>query len=72
MDDLQRRLKDAPKAAGQSRIYVHGEKEVEEARRRTEQGIPLEEKVLADLALLARELGIRMKFARCNEHVQGI
>jgi len=63
MDDLLRRLKDAPKAAGQSRIYLPGEKEAEEAMRRAEQGIPLDEKVLADLALLAKELGVRMKLA---------
>ena len=30
MDDLQRRLKDAPKAEGQTRIFIHGEKEYEE------------------------------------------
>ena len=61
MDDLQRRLKDAPKADGQSRIYIHGEKEYEEARRRTAEGIPLGGAVMADLALLANELGITIE-----------
>jgi LDH2 family malate/lactate/ureidoglycolate dehydrogenase len=61
MDDLQRRLKNAPKAEGQSRIYVPGEKEYEEAARRTSQGIPLEGKVVRDLARLAQELGLNLE-----------
>jgi len=49
MDDLQRRLKNAPKSEGQNRIYIHGEKEFEEAERRLRDGIPLNPKVAADL-----------------------
>jgi LDH2 family malate/lactate/ureidoglycolate dehydrogenase len=58
MDDLQRRLKEAPKAEGQDRIYVHGEKEYEEAERRSRDGIPLNPKVAADLVSLGEELGV--------------
>ena len=58
MDDLQRRLKSSPKAEGQSRIYVHGEKEFEEAERRSRAGIPLNPKVLAELETIAGELGV--------------
>lgn len=58
MDDLQRRLKDAPKAEGQTRIYIHGEKEYEEAERRARGGIPLNPKVAADLKGIAQELDI--------------
>jgi L-2-hydroxycarboxylate dehydrogenase (NAD+) len=58
MDDLQRRLKSAPKAEGQARIYVHGEKEYEEAERRSRDGIPLNPKVTADLRSIADEIGI--------------
>lgn len=58
MDDLQRRLKEAPKAEGQDRIYVHGEKEYEEAERRSRDGIPLNPKVAADLASIGEELGV--------------
>jgi L-2-hydroxycarboxylate dehydrogenase (NAD+) len=58
MDDLQRRLKEAPKAEGQDRIYIHGEKEYEEAERRSETGIPLNPKVAADLQAIGEELGI--------------
>ena len=41
MDDLQQRMKNAPKAAGQDRIYIHGEKEYEQVERRSLEGIPL-------------------------------
>jgi L-2-hydroxycarboxylate dehydrogenase (NAD+) len=58
MDDLQQRLKNAPKVEGQTRIYIHGEKEYEEAERRSRQGIPLNPKVAADLRAIAGELGI--------------
>jgi L-2-hydroxycarboxylate dehydrogenase (NAD+) len=58
MDDLQRRLKSAPKAEGQDRIYIHGEKEYEEAERRSREGIPLNPKVVADLEEIGRELGV--------------
>jgi len=58
MDDLQRRLKDAPKADGQDRIFIHGEKEFEEAERRMREGIPLNHKVYADLKQIASELDV--------------
>ena len=58
MDDLQRRLKSAPKADGQTRIYIHGEKEYEEAERRSRGGIPLNPKVAADLRAIGREVGV--------------
>jgi LDH2 family malate/lactate/ureidoglycolate dehydrogenase len=58
MDDLQRRLRNAPKAEGETRIYIHGEKEYEEAERRAREGIPLNPKVAADLRALAAEMGM--------------
>jgi len=58
MDDLQRRLKKASKAEGQNRIYIHGEKEYEEAERRSRDGIPLNPKVAADLRAIAAEVGV--------------
>ena len=58
MDDLQRRLKSAPKADGQTRIYIHGEKEYEEAERRSREGIPLNAKVAADLRAIGGEVGV--------------
>ncbi|MDY7041846.1 MAG: Ldh family oxidoreductase [Chloroflexota bacterium] len=58
MDDLQQRLKNVPKAEGQNRVYIHGEKEYEEAERRAREGIPLNPKVAADLRAIADELEV--------------
>lgn len=58
MDDLIRRLKGGRLAEGATRIYIHGEKEFEEAERRSQAGIPLGAKVVASLQQIAAELGI--------------
>jgi LDH2 family malate/lactate/ureidoglycolate dehydrogenase len=58
MDDLQQRLKSVPKAEGQDRIYIHGEKEYEEAERNARKGVPLNPKVAADLRAIGDELGV--------------
>ena len=58
MDDMIRRLKGGRLAEGAARIYVHGEKEFEEADRRAAQGIPLGTKVEASLKQIAADLGI--------------
>jgi LDH2 family malate/lactate/ureidoglycolate dehydrogenase len=58
MDDLIRRLKNAPKADGAERIYIHGEKESEESERRLKQGVPLNPKVAEELRSIGRQLGI--------------
>jgi L-2-hydroxycarboxylate dehydrogenase (NAD+) len=58
MDRFIRELKNANLADGATRVYVHGEKEFEEADRRASQGIPLGAKVEASLRQIAAELGI--------------
>ena len=58
MDDLQQRLKDVPKAKGQDRIYIHGEKEYEKTEAYQRDGIPLNPKVAADLRALGQELQV--------------
>ena len=58
MDDLQRRLKNTPKAEGETSVYVHGEKEYEEAEVRSREGIPLNPKVAVDLQAIGDELGV--------------
>jgi L-2-hydroxycarboxylate dehydrogenase (NAD+) len=58
MDQLIRGLKHGNLAEGAERIYVHGEKEFEEAGRRSEQGIPLSAKVEASLKQIAAELDL--------------
>lgn len=58
MDTLQEMLRSAPKARGQDRIYIHGEK----AEARTEEnrrlGIPVNDTVWQELGALGRELGV--------------
>ena len=48
----------APKAAGQDRIFIHGEKEFEKAERYAREGIPLLEKVVAELKQKGAEIGV--------------
>jgi L-2-hydroxycarboxylate dehydrogenase (NAD+) len=58
MDDIIRRIKASPKAEGQQRIYIHGEKEFEAVEERMATGIPLSPEVAADLKAIAEELKI--------------
>jgi LDH2 family malate/lactate/ureidoglycolate dehydrogenase len=58
MDQLLRGLRGGNLAEGAARIFVHGEKEYEEAERRAAQGIPLGAKVEASLRTIATDLGI--------------
>jgi LDH2 family malate/lactate/ureidoglycolate dehydrogenase len=58
MDDLIRELKTGDLAEGAERIYVHGEKEFEEADRRAAHGIPLGSKVEASLKQVAADLDV--------------
>jgi len=62
MDRFIRELKNGNLADGATRIYVHGEKEFEEAERRANQGIPLGAKVEASLRQVAAELGVPYEF----------
>jgi LDH2 family malate/lactate/ureidoglycolate dehydrogenase len=58
MDDIVRRLKDTPRAEGQSRIYIHGEKEFEATERYRAEGVPLVGKVYEDLRAIGGETGV--------------
>src|SRR5438309_2405374 len=58
MDRLCRELKESPKAHGQERIYVHGEKSFARMERFREQGIPLDPKVVDGLKKIGTDLGI--------------
>ncbi len=62
MDDLIRRLKEAPKVEGAKRIYIHGEKELEETKRLEKEGVPLNSKVIEDLRSIAKQLGMNKPF----------
>jgi len=58
MDRFVQELKGGNLAEGATRIYIHGEKEFEEAERRASKGIPLDAKVEASLIKIAADFGI--------------
>ncbi len=58
LDELERLLKDAPKAQGQERIYIHGEKEHEAMEVNRREGVPVNAQVLSELGTLGRELDV--------------
>jgi len=58
MDDIIRRMKGTPKAAGQDRVYIHGEKEYEVADDRQVHGVILHPKVIADLKAMSQEFSV--------------
>ncbi|HBP38355.1 MAG TPA: malate dehydrogenase, partial [Clostridiales bacterium] len=51
-------LRQSQKAVGQSRIYVHGDKEVESADEKRANGIPVNEKTLAEMQRIAEYLQV--------------
>jgi len=58
MDRLARELKDSPKAQGQDRIYVHGEKSFARMEKFRKEGIPLDPKVVDGLKKIGTDLGV--------------
>jgi L-2-hydroxycarboxylate dehydrogenase (NAD+) len=58
MDVFIDRARSSAKATGQSRIFIHGEKEFETAEERRQMGIPLGPKVVASLREIAAELDL--------------
>lgn len=58
MSTLLRELRESPKADGQSRIYTHGEKEVESAREKMVTGIPANEKTIDELKMIGGQHGL--------------
>ncbi len=58
MDQLLSALKDSPKAEGEERIYIHGEKEFEKAELARIEGIPLSEVTVKSLISAGNEDGV--------------
>src|SRR6184192_1069377 len=58
MDRLVRELKDSPKAQGQERIYVHGEKSFARMEKFRKEGIPLDPKVVEAMRQVGTEIGV--------------
>jgi len=57
-DRLARELKESPKAQGQDRIYVHGEKSFARMEKFRKEGIPLGPKVVEGLKKIGADLDI--------------
>ncbi len=58
MDQLLEELKNAPKAEGHDRIYIHGEKEFELADRYAQEGVPVMEEVVKGLKEVGDKVGL--------------
>lgn len=55
---MLRELREEPKAQGQSRIYIHGEKEIESERRMLLEGVPVNQRTFEELTAIAASQGI--------------
>jgi L-2-hydroxycarboxylate dehydrogenase (NAD+) len=62
MDRLSQELKNSPKAEGQNRIYVHGEKSHARTEKYRREGIPLGTAVVESLRQVGTELGVPLSF----------
>lgn len=58
MDALFRQLTQSPKAAGQERIYIHGEKEFERSQKSLHEGVPVMTEVVRGLIADGDEAGV--------------
>ncbi len=58
MDRFIQELKDAPKAVGQERIYIHGEKEFELAEKHEKDGLPIMVEVVESLKVSGEQAGV--------------
>lgn len=70
MDRLIRMMKEAPKAVGQERIYIHGEKEFELAERYEREGVPLLKEVVRQLQASGEEVGVPFDLTPAGETVE--
>jgi LDH2 family malate/lactate/ureidoglycolate dehydrogenase len=58
MDRYIEELKNAPKAVGQNRVYIHGEKEFERSERYRTNGVPLLANVASGLVEIGSDVGV--------------
>jgi LDH2 family malate/lactate/ureidoglycolate dehydrogenase len=59
MSTLLRELRESPKADGCDRIYTHGEKELESMAEKLENGIPANDKTIAELRAIGEAVGVK-------------
>jgi LDH2 family malate/lactate/ureidoglycolate dehydrogenase len=67
MDGLIQMMKTAPKAVGEDRIYIHGEKEFERAEQFADHGVPLLEEVVKMLKDGALRVGLEFNLEPIGE-----
>jgi len=58
MDEMIGKLKDSQKAKDENRVFIHGEKEYEKWDQYRKNGVPLQEKVVANLKKIALDTGL--------------
>lgn len=62
LDQYINEIKNSPKALGQERIYVHGEKEYEMTEKYLKIGVPVHPKTVGTMRYIAGELGVAPSF----------
>lgn len=58
MDETIRELKSSSRLPGQERIYIHGEKEYEQAENSVEDGVPLLKEIVESLEQAGEVAGV--------------
>ena len=58
MDEYLQELKKSPKLPGQSRIFIHGEKEFEQTEKSLKEGIPLLHEAVDALKAAGEKVGV--------------
>lgn len=58
MDKMIQNLKDSQKAKDENRVYIHGEKEFEKFDNYKKNGVPLQDKIVANLKQMGEETGV--------------
>ena len=58
MSKLLQELRESPKADGHDRIYTHGEKEMESQADKLKNGIPVNDKTVAEMKAIGQQLGL--------------
>lgn len=58
---LLEELRNSPKAEGQTRIYTHGEKELESTQEKLKDGLPANEKTIGEMQKIGKTVGINFE-----------
>lgn len=70
MDYLIKMLKESPKAAGQDRIFIAGEKEFEMAERYNREGVPVMKEVVKMLQEAGSEIGVPFDLESVGQKIE--